>query len=307
MNLMTIVLSGGTGFIGKALVKRLLEAGHTVMLLSRRPERSRQSGTESLQIISWDGRTLGAWVQGINGADAVINLAGETIAEKRWTAAQKAKILKSRIEATRALVSAIAQVKKRPSVLVNASAVGYYGDVESGDVTESHPKGKGFLADVCEQWEQEARKAEALGVRVVLLRTGIVLEKEGGALAKMLPPFKLFIGGPLGCGRQWIPWVHREDVIGAILFALERSRLSGAVNVTAPEPATMKQFCAALGKVIHRPSWAPVPAFALQVLLGEMSEMLLTGQRAIPQKLETSGYRFRYPNLEETLRAIFST
>ena len=301
---MQIVLTGGTGFIGKTLTRRLAQAGHRVILLTRRPEAVRQSSEDSVQIVSWDGKTLGPWVPSLNGADAVVNLAGEPIAAKRWTPAQKARILSSRMDATGALVAAIAQAKKRPSVLVNASAVGYYGSVESGDVTESHPRGRGFLADTCERWEQEARKAEALGVRVVLLRFGIVLEKDGGALAKMLPPFKFFAGGPLGSGRQWLPWIHREDLIGAVLFVLERARLSGPVNVTAPEPVTMKQFCAALGKSLHRPSWAPVPAFLLRTALGEMSEMLLTGQRVIPQKLETSGYRFRYPRIEEALYSV---
>jgi uncharacterized protein (TIGR01777 family) len=248
----------------------------------------------------------GPWVEKLEGADAVINLAGESIAAKRWTAAQKELIVNSRLDATKVLVDAIGRVSAKPSVLVNASAVGYYGNVESGDVTEDHAKGTGFLADTCVRWEAEANRAKTLGGRVVIIRIGIVLEKGGGALSKMIPPFQMFLGGPLGSGRQWFPWVHREDVIGAILFALQNPNLSGPVNAVSPNPVTMKEFCKALGRAMHRPSSAPVPAFMVKLLLGEMSEMLLTGQRAVPKKLQDAGYRFRYPELDNALAAIFT-
>ena len=206
---------------------------------------------------------------------------------------------------TGAIVSAIGQARKKPSVLVSASAVGYYGHVEYGDVAETHSKGNDFLAAVCERWEQEARRAEAYGVRVITPRFGVVLEKEGGALKRLLLPFKLFLGGPLGSGKQWFPWVHRDDVIEIISFVLQNPKVSGPVNVTAPEPVTMKEFCTALGKALHRPSWAPVPAFVLRTILGEMSLVVLTGQRAIPKKLLEAGYTFKYPQLTGALSAIF--
>ena len=301
---MNIVISGGTGFIGSALLEHLLEKRHSVVLLTRTPDALQHLTGDFVQVERWDGKAVGAWARCVDGADVVIHLAGEPIAAKRWTEKQKVRIIGSRIETTKVIVTAITQVEKKPSVLVNASAVGYYGNVEEGDVTESHAKGNDFLANTCDRWEQEARAAESLGVRVVLLRTGVVLERGGGALKKMLPPFKLFVGGPLGSGRQWFPWVHRDDVIGIILFAIEHPDLSGPVNVAAPEPVTMKQFCQTLGKAVRRPSWAPVPAFVLRAALGEMSEMLLTGQRVVPQKLEESGYTFRYPRLDEALAAI---
>ncbi len=302
---MKIVVSGGTGFIGKTLLKKLVEAGHQVVLLARNPDAVKQLASASMILEPWDGRSVGRWADRMENIDAVINLSGEPVVGKRWNEEQKTRILKSRIDATRALTSAMAQCRKRPSVFVNASAVGYYGDVPSGEVTESSPKGKGFLGDTCDEWEQTARSAEAWGIRVVLLRIGIVLEKDGGALQKMIPPFTFFAGGPLGSGRQWLPWVHRDDVVGMILFALENSSVRGPVNATAPNPVTMKEFCATLGKVMRRPSWAPVPAFLLRLLLGEMSEVLLSGQRVIPKKLKEAGYTFRYSLLEEALAAIF--
>ena len=298
---MKILISGGTGFIGKSLVDALLQQGHEIILLARRPEKILpQNG---LKPVAWDGKQVGDWAAAAQGADAVINLAGEGIADQRWSARRKKELTDSRIFSTRALTVFIRNSPKKPAVFINASAVGYYGNVLSGDVTENSPKGRGFLADLCEQWENEARLAESAGVRTVLLRTGIVLEKGGGALAKMLFPFRIFAGGPLGSGQQWFPWVHREDVTGAILFSLDHSNLSGPVNMTAPNPVTMKEFCSQLGHVLHRPSWAPVPAFALKIILGEMAEMLLEGQKAVPQKLTVAGYRFRYTHLYEALTA----
>ena len=301
---MKIVVAGGSGFLGSALVKRLSDDNHNVVLLTRRPETLTFQAGGSVVVQRWDGKASGPWVQQLEGADGVVNLVGESIGAKRWTSARRALIVGSRVEATKAIVSAIGELKKRPSVLINASAVGYYGNVETGDVTESHPRGNDFLATLSEQWESEAQKAETFGVRVVRLRFGVVLEKDGGALEKMMVPFKLFVGGHLGSGRQWFPWVHRDDVIGAILFTVQNPTLSGPVNVVAPEPVTMKEFCKALGKAMGRPSWVPVPAFVLHTLLGEMSEMLLTGQKVVATKLEATGYRFHYARLDEALSAI---
>lgn len=304
---MKIILSGGTGYIGHVLLSKLLQEGHQVILFSRRSRvPSYIPSSRSLEIITWDAKNLGPWAAKMEEADAVINLVGESIVAKRWTSQQKEILVNSRLDSTKILVDAMRPAKKKPSVFINASAVGYYGDVSAGDVAETHQKGIGFLADLCAQWEGEAHAAKTLGVRVVMIRTGIVLSRDGGALQKMIPPFQMFMGGPLGNGKQWFPWVHLEDEIGAILFALTHSNLSGPVNVVSPNPVTMNQFCQELGKAMHRPSWAPVPAFMLRLLLGEMAdEMLLTGQRAIPQKLLQAGYSFKYSTLPYALSAIF--
>lgn len=296
---MKIVLAGATGFIGQRLVRQLQQEGHSLTLLTRhRPAPNQPNNTFAL----WDAKTVGDWARHIDGADAVINLAGEPIAAKRWTHAQKERILSSRLNATGAIVDAIAKAAKKPEVLINASAVGYYGDVKKEEVTESHPPAEDFLGTTCARWEQAAREAERSGVRVVLVRTGIVLEQNGGALKKMLLPFRLFAGGPLGTGDQWFPWIHIDDEVGAIVFALANKNLSGPVNLAAPEPATMREFCKAMGRAMGRPSWAPVPGFALQILLGEMSTMLLGGQKVVPKKLQEAGYRFKFPQLDVALR-----
>jgi uncharacterized protein (TIGR01777 family) len=301
---MNVLVAGGTGFIGNVLVQRLLGERQTVTLLSRHPQSVRDLDSRFVRREEWDGRTVGPWVHRLENIDGIINLAGESIGAKRWTEARKAVLVTSRVEPTKALVSGIRMMKKRPAVLVNASAVGYYGDVESGDVTESHPAGNGFLASLCKQWEEEAQRAEEFGVRVVRLRFGVVLEKGGGALEKMILPFRFFMGGWLGSGRQWFPWVHRDDVIGVTIFSLQSPDITGPVNVSAPNQVTMREFSQALGKAMHRPSWAPVPAFVLRMVLGEMAGTILTGQRAVPRKLEDAGYSFRYPRLDDALRAI---
>ncbi|MBI4430313.1 MAG: TIGR01777 family protein [Candidatus Omnitrophica bacterium] len=302
-----IIVAGGTGFVGSALLKQLKESGYETVLLTRNPDALGSIKPMVSKAVRWDARTGGTWAEELNGAFGVINLTGESIAAKRWTARQKNVILSSRVNAVRALVQAMKNQENGPKVFISASAVGYYGNVEEGDITETCAKGSGFLADTCGLWESEAKSAEKLGIRTVLLRIGVVLEKGGGALAKMLPPFMLFAGGPLGSGRQWFPWIHRDDAAGIILFALKTEALSGTVNTTAPVPVRMKEFCAEFGKAIHRPSWAPVPAFALKILLGEMSGLLLEGQKAVPQKLVRSGYSFRYPKVDRALKAIFSS
>jgi len=302
---MKIVITGATGFIGKPLVSKLSAAGHHLVVLTRDPALSKWHVTPKLQVLQWDSRTSGKWAAALEGADAVIHLAGEPIAAKRWTLAQKERLLKSRVDSTRTIVQAILAAKTKPKVLISGSAVGFYGPVAEGDVTENAGRGEGFLAGVCEAWEKETDLLKNTGVRVVLLRTGIVLERGGGALAKMEFPFKIFAGGPLGSGTQWFPWIHRDDEIGLIEFALTNDKVSGPLNATAPEPLTMADFCKALGRSLHRPSWAPVPAFVLKVLLGEMSEMLLTGQKAVPKAALGAGYVFKYPSVDNALRAIY--
>jgi uncharacterized protein (TIGR01777 family) len=298
---MTIVLAGATGLIGRRIVQRLVEAQNEVVVLTRNPSKRIGLSTAPIRLVQWDARTPGDWCTQLKGADAVINLSGESIGGKRWTLAQKRRILSSRIDATNAIVDAIGASRRKPQVLVNASAVGYYGETGDEEVLESHPSGNDFLADVCRQWESAARAAERYGVRVVLPRSGVVLDRHAGALKKLLLPFRLFVGGPLGSGHQWFPWIHLEDEVGAILFAIESPAMTGPVNVVAPELVTMREFSGALGRALKRPSWAPVPAFLLKIALGEMSDMVLKGQRTIPRRLLDAGYRFRFPRLDEAL------
>ena len=324
---MKIVLAGGTGFIGRALRRELLSAGHELVVLTR--GKNAEAGRERFmtwdgpcprffkkidkcrpnsrcaEIESyWDGKTLGEWAAYLDGADAVINLVGENIAAGRWTVERKARLLSSRVDATRVIITAIEQSRKKPAVLINASAVGYYGDVPERELTESSGKGEGFLAEICEQWESEARKAESCGTRVILARLGPVLGEKGGMLSKMLPPFRFFMGAPLGTGGQWIPWIHREDVIRIFLFMLERWELSGPVNVTSPAPTTMKDFSLELARALRRPCGFPVPSFLLSMLLGERAAIVLAGQRALPQKLLAAGYAFRYASLRPAFESI---
>ncbi len=301
---MRLVVAGGTGFIGSALCVRLMELGHSLTLLSR--TRSPGPILPNKDWITWQPGSPGPWEEAIDGVDGVINLAGEPIA-RRWTESQKEKILASRVDSTRDLVTAIGKAKERPKFLINSSAIGYYGPRGDEPITEDTGPGSDFLSRVCVVWEEEAKRAKAFGVRVILLRTGVVLGKGGGALAKMVPPFKLFIGGPLGTGRQWMSWIQLEDEIGLLVHLIQNSEVMGPINATAPGQVTMKEFCQTLGKVLRRPSWAPVPSFALRVLMGEMADMLLTGQRVLPGKAQDSGYAFKYPNLLEALKASLTS
>ena len=298
-----IVGCGMSGLVGRPL-SRLLHLKYELVRL-KRTFASKTGPADCAREVFWDPEDpKGEWVKEIDGAFAAINLCGESIADRRWTASQKAKLRASRIVTTRAVVDAISRAAVRPKVLLNASAIGYYGDRGNDAVDENSSGGHGFLADLCEEWEKEALRAESFGVRVVLLRTGIVLARGGGALAKMLPPFRFFIGGPLGAGRQVMSWIHLEDEVRAIEFALEKPALKGPVNLTAPNPASMNEFAAALGKRLHKPSFFRVPGFALKILLGEMSEMLLGGQRVLPKKLEDAGFHFRFPRLDDALKDL---
>ncbi|MDP3921013.1 MAG: TIGR01777 family oxidoreductase [Candidatus Omnitrophota bacterium] len=303
---MKIILAGGTGFIGKSLLEALLREDHRVVLLTRTPGHPENSDPDRVATVTWDAKRAGAWAKEVDGAGAVINLTGESIAAKRWSRAQKERIVQSRVGSVAALAQAIERARSKPAVFINASAVGYYGNVDHEAAGEERPKGEGFLADTCQQWEAETVGVAKFGIRVVLLRLGVVLEQGGGAMAKIVPPFRFFLGGPLGSGKQWFPWVHRDDVVGAVLFALEHPELAGPVNVTAPEMVNMKDFCGTLGRVMNRPSWAPVPAFMLKLMLGEMSDMLLTGQRAVPEKLKRAAYPFKHPQLREALESILN-
>jgi uncharacterized protein (TIGR01777 family) len=276
---MRVVVSGASGLIGTHLQEALRARGDEPIALPR----------------------FGTAPWSVEGADAVVNLAGASVAGKRWTPAWKAEIEESRVRSTRAVVEAIARAARKPKVLVNASAVGYYGGRDDELLEESASPGADFLANVVRQWEAEAQRAS---VRSVQVRTGIVLSKRGGAMEKMLPPFKAFVGGPIGSGKQWFPWIHIADEVGAILWCIDRE-LTGPVNLVAPGIVTMKDFAKALGRALHRPAWAPVPAAPLKLLLGEFAGSLLEGQRAVPKKLLDSGFRFRFPDLDPALRDLF--
>ena len=301
---MKVLIAGGTGFIGRSLIERLVHAGHSAVVLTRRPAMMDVPSNPSIRCLQWDARSTGEWEPVVNEVDAVINLAGESIAAKRWTSAQKERIARSRIEATHAIVRAIEKAMRKPEVLISASGVGYYGDVREGDVDEDSPHGDDFFANLCLQWESEALLAGRHAVRVVTLRTGIVLHPSGGTMKKFLLPFRLFVGGPLGPGSQWMSWIHREDAIRAILFALENKSLSGPVNITAPNPVTMREFCRSLGRALRRPSWFPVPGFALRLALGDMADVVLKGQRVIPAKLIRAGFSFNFPQLDPAMSEL---
>lgn len=301
---MQIVMTGGTGFIGRSLCASLCQEGHRVTLLTRGKERAQRSCGSTVTAVEWNGRETGAWEHCLEDADAVINLAGAPIADERWTEARKRLLTESRVLTTRLLVEAISRRSSKPRTLVSASGIGYYGASDDRVLDESAARGQGFLADLCLAWEAEALRASEFGVRVVMLRTGMVLEEDGGALPKMLLPFRLFTGGPIMPGTQWVSWIHRRDYIDLTQWLLATPSVSGPVNVVAPEAVTMNQFCEVLGRVLHRPSWLPVPGFALYLALGELGTLMTTGQRVSPAKALSGGYVFHYPTLEPALRAI---
>jgi len=303
---MRVVITGGSGLIGSAVARELGGAGHEVVVLSRDP--SKVTLPPNTRAVEWDGKTGEGWASLLDAGTAIVHLAGESIAAGRWTAEKKRRIRASRVESGAAVMAAIRKAKEKPRVLLQGSAVGYYGPCGDEVVTESHPPGppgQDFLAEVCVEWETSTAEAESLGVRRAELRTGVVLSGDGGALPKMALPFRLGAGGPLGGGRQWFPWIHLADEVGAIRFLLEREDARGPFNLTAPEPLTNRDFSRALGRALHRPSLAPAPGFALRLVLGEMADMLLHGQRAVPQRLLEMGYVFRYPEALAALRNLF--
>lgn len=301
---MRIAIAGGSGFIGRKLIARLSQERHRLALLTRNPGAAKES-IPSVEVLNWNAKTGEGLPGAIDGADAVVNLAGESIASRRWTSHRKQQILLSRIETTRALVNAIGALEKKPSVFINASAVGYYGDGGEEELLESSAKGTGFLADLCARWEAEAMKVQESGVRAVLLRSGLVLDAHGGALQRMLIPFKLFVGGRLGSGNQWLPWIHSEDEISAVVYSLRISSVTGPVNLAAPGTVRMQEFCRDLAKVLHRPSWLVVPPIALKFALGEMAgPLLLHSQKVVPKKLLEQGFVFRFQKLDEALEDL---
>lgn len=302
---MKIVIAGGTGFLGRPLTERLVAERHDVVILTR----GAAPQIPARAVVWSPGGNVdspGAWTNEIEGADAVVNLAGESIAGRRWSAAHKQQILDSRISATRSLATAIAGASRPPVVFVSGSAVGYYGPLGDELAVETTPAGSDFLAQVCQQWEAEANRAASPQTRVVCMRTGLVLERDGGALPQMLPPFKFGVGGPVGSGRQYWPWIHRTDWIDVVRWAIRTDAAEGPLNATAPTPVRNTEFARALGWALRRPSFIPAPAFALRLLLGEMADaLLLSGQRAVPAKAGTLGFSFTYERIDDAFAAIF--
>lgn len=299
-----ILISGGSGLIGNALASELAVDGNEIIILSRHPEK--MAGLPAgVRAEKWDARTAEGWHPLADGADAIVNLAGESIGSGRWTNGRKRALARSRIDAGRAIVQAIELSSSKPRVMIQASAVGYYG--ASGDIslTEESPPGHDFLAQLASEWEASTEPVERLGVRRAIIRTGVVLSKIGGALPRMVMPFRFFAGGPLGNGCQWFPWIHITDEVRAIRFLIENENANGPFNLTAPCPLTNAEFSRLLGQRLGRPSLVPVPGFALRLLFGEMSTILLEGQRVIPKRLQQMGFIFGFAEAAQALQNLF--
>jgi len=301
---MRVVITGATGFIGKALCAQLYK-DYELVALSRNAAGAQKSIGHLAKIVQWDAKTSAGWKQQADGAFAIVNLAGDNVGSGRWSKTKKACILQSRIDASSAILERIKQLSRKPAVLVQASAVGYYGSRIDEQLDETSAPGAGFLADVCRQTEDIAAETEKLGVRYVAIRTGIVMGPDGGALGPLMKQFRFYLGGYLGSGQQWFSWIAIEDEIAAIRFLLENKNLNGPFNLTSPNPVRMKEFCTVLGSVLHRPVWLRVPGFAIRAALGEMAdEMLLSGQCVLPKRLLEAGYEFKYTDLEKALKVI---
>lgn len=310
MSALRVTVTGATGLIGPQLTAALLQRGAEVTVLTRDPERAR-AALGDVTALAWDLMAEAAPVEALSGRDAVVHLAGEPVAQ-RWSDQSKRAIRESRVTGTHNLLAGLAAVEgseaaRRPRTLLSSSAIGYYGPRGEEPLDEDAPPGEDFLAQVCVEWEAEAARAVDLGLRVVQVRTGIVLDSSGGALGKMLTPFRLGVGGPVAGGRQYMSWIHTDDLVGMILVALEDERWSGPINATAPEPVTNAEFSRALGRVLHRPSLLPVPGLALRALYGEMAEIVTTGARAVPAKALVLGYEFSQPRLGQALRSALGS
>jgi uncharacterized protein (TIGR01777 family) len=304
---MKIIIAGGSGFLGTALTSHLIAGGHDVVVLSRTARPASTSVRPHLAFVPWtpDGRT-GPWAKELDGAGAVVNLAGESIAARRWSATQKERLRQSRLLATRSLTGAIRALPHPPAALVSGSAVGYYGDRGEETITEASAPGHDFLATLCQEWEAAAAEAAPV-TRVACVRTGIVLDRREGALPRMLLPFRLFAGGPLGSGRQYMPWIHRDDWTRLVGWMIENDGARGPVNATAPTPVRNAELSRALGHALHRPSFMPAPAFALRLALGEMADaLLLSGQRALPVRASDLGFAFKFNNIDEALADVLT-
>lgn len=299
---MRIIITGGSGLIGRALVDSLAKDGHEVIVLSRNPAAVKNL-PKGARAEKWDGKSAQGWGQLADGADAIVNLAGATISE-RWSDASKKEIRDSRVNAGKAIVEAVKAAPKKPGVVIQSSAVGYYGPRGAEEITEESSAGNDFLASICKDWEASTAELDALGIRRPIIRTGVVLDLQGGALPKMLMPIKMFVGGPIGSGKQYFPWIHLKDEVAAIRFLIDNKNTNGVYNLSAPKPLTNKEFTQAIGKVLDRPTFMPVPAFAMKTMFGEMSTLLLDGQREMPVRLLKEGFKFQFTDATAALKDV---
>jgi hypothetical protein len=297
-----IIIAGATGVIGKEIARLLIDRGDKVTIFSRSVEKAKSIIPDAENYIEWNSGSTD-WYKFLENQDAVINLSGENVMAKRWTSEHKKNIISSRIDTTASFVIAFEHVVKKPKIYISASAIGYYGHSKNS-VTENSPPGNDFLSKVVKDWETESEKIEKFNVRRINIRIGIVLDKNEGALSKMILPFKLFIGGPLGSGNQWFPWIHNSDVAGIFLFSLDNENVKGAVNCCAPDVVTMKEFCKSLGMILKRPSVFRIPEFVLKIVLGESSEVIINTAGVIPQKILEAGYKFKFKKLETALHSL---
>ena len=306
---MKVAVTGGTGFVGSRLVEQLEGTGIETVLLTRNAQKARSQFPadvyKNVSIIEYDSLQAGDWQAQISGCDAVVNLAGEPISGSRWTPERKTLLMDSRVVTTTLLVQAIAMAPVRPKVFISTSAIGFYGTSETRTFDESSAAGSDYLAEICTKWEAAAMDVKATGARLVILRFGIVLGM-GGAIGKMLPPFKLFAGGPIGTGKQWFSWIHQDDVVALIMQALTQDSMEGVYNATAPNPVTMNELCSEMGKTLGRPSWLPVPAFVLETMLGEGASLVLEGQKVLPKRSIESGFKFGYASVSEALKQVLA-
>ena len=300
---MKALIFGGAGFVGRSLTEELLANGYQVCVVTRNRQITVNKLGNNVKVIEWNNKSPLSSTKELQKIDVVINLAGESIGNRRWSDSVKQEILDSRIKTTVAIVTAINNRTIQPKVLINASAIGYYGPHQDEVITEVEAAGQDFLAQVCRAWENEAYKAQSDLTRVVTIRIGVVLGREG-ALNRMVMPFKFYLGGPLGTGNQWLSWIHIQDLTSMIGFVIEHQEVTGPINATAPESVRMRDFCKALGKVINRPSWLPAPEFILKIALGQMADMLLHGQRVVPKKAIDAGFEFQFPMLESALKEV---
>lgn len=300
-----VIVTGGTGFIGRPLSHRLIQEGFDVVCLTRNASAAKEREKNGIKFVEWDGKSAAGWSEFAEGAAAIVNLAGESIGSGRWTDERRQRILQSRMNAGKAVTEAVKTVKEKPEVVIQASAIGIYGNRGKETLDESSGLGEGFLAEVAKDWEKSTGEIEASGVRHVVIRTGLVLGSSGGVLARLLLPYRFFVGGPMGSGKQWMSWIHIIDEIGSIIFLMRRKDLNGAFNLTAPQPLPNKLFSRELGKILKCPSWFPVPGLLLKLFLGKMAEeTILTSQRVMPVRLEEAGYPFVYPDLTGALADI---
>jgi len=299
---MKVLVTGATGLIGRRLCHSLTGDVNTVVAVSRSPERARNLA--AAETLKWDPMTGPPPPDALSGVDAVVHLAGEPVADRAWSQEQKRRVKDSRVVSTRNIVDAIRAAEVKPKVLVNASAVGYYGDRGDEKLYEDSPPGKGFLSEVCQAWEREATSVSELGVRLVLVRIGVVLSPQGGALAKMLTPFKLGVGGPLASGKQWFPWIHIDDIVGILRHSISTETLAEPINGAAPEEVTNAEFTRQLSRVLGRPAFLPTPEFALKLIFGERAEVLLASNRVVPRVAQQSGYKFKFPDLTPALKDL---